>query len=116
MIQPEDWSKLDGFPRLVDAHVDIGAVEGVYVANYTRPGRLNNPARGSNGPFQFGFTNYPDMNISFSVWASTNLALPFNQWSHLGAPVESPAGSGQFKFTDTQAANSAQRFYRVSSP
>ena len=105
-----------GFPRLVGAHVDIGAVEGVYVANYKGPGPLNNPIWVGNGSFQFGFTNYPDMNISFSVWATTNLALPFNQWSLLGAPLESPAGSGQFQFTDPQAANSAQRFYRVSSP
>jgi predicted outer membrane repeat protein len=105
-----------GFPRLVGAHVDIGAVEGVYVANYTGPGNLNNPVWQGNGAFQFGFTNYPDMNISFSVWASTNLAMPFNLWSPLGAPVESPAGSGQFQFTDSQATNSPQRFYRVSSP
>jgi len=53
---------------------------------------------------------------SLSVWASTNLALPFDQWSNLGAPVESPSGSGQFQFTDPQATNNPQQFYRVSSP
>ena len=57
-------------------------------------------------------TNTPS--ASLTVWASTNVALPFAQWSNLGAPVESPAGT--FLFTDPQATNKAQRFYRVSSP
>jgi len=54
--------------------------------------------------------------LSFTVWGSTNVALPFAQWSNLGAPVESPIGSGNFLFADPQATNNAQRFYRVSSP
>jgi hypothetical protein len=101
-----------GYPRLVGAHVDIGAVEGVY--NAAGPGKLTGPTCLGNGSFKFGFTNYTD--ISFTVLASTNLALPLNLWSNLGAAVEAPVGSGQFQFTDPQATNNAQRFYRVSSP
>jgi len=48
------------------------------------------------------------------VLASTNVALPFAQWSILGAPVESTPGT--YQFTDPQATNSPQRFYRVTSP
>jgi hypothetical protein len=109
-----------GLPRIVGAYADLGAVEGVYVAGYTGPGRLQSaalltPPMG-DGSFQFGFTNYPGMNISFSVWASTNVVLPLGQWSNLGTPVESPAGSGQFWFSDPQATNHPQRFYQVLGP
>ncbi len=76
------------------------------------PPRVISPIRLGNGTFQFGFTNRPG--VGFAVWASTNAALPFAQWSYLGAPVEAPAGT--FLFTDSQATNRAQRFYRVSSP
>jgi hypothetical protein len=76
------------------------------------PPLVISPNRLGNGAFQFGFTNQPG--VGFTVWASTNLALPFAQWSNLGAPVEAPAG--KFLFTDPQATNRAQRFYRVSSP
>jgi DNA-binding beta-propeller fold protein YncE len=67
-----------------------------------------------NGVIQFSFTNISS--ASFTVLATTNVALPLNQWANLGAAVESPAGSGQFQFTDPQATNNVQRFYRVSSP
>jgi hypothetical protein len=62
----------------------------------------------------FTLTNYSDM--SFTVLASTNVALPFNQWSNLGTTVESPLGSGQYPFTDQQATNYSRRFYGVASP
>jgi hypothetical protein len=101
-----------GYPRVAGAAVDIGAVEGVYEANYAGPGPLKHVTRLGNGSFQFSFTNYTDM--SLTVEASTNLSLPFAQWSNVGTPVESPAGT--FTFTDPQATNSPQRFYRVSSP
>ena len=43
-----------------------------------------------------------------------NLALPLTDWTPLSNVVENPAG--QFRFTDPQATNSGQRFYRVRSP
>lgn len=78
------------------------------------PPRLTNPTRQPNGAFHFAFTNLTG--ASFTVRASTNITLPFAQWSNLGGPVESPAGSGQFQFTDSQATNNSQRYYRVTSP
>jgi len=101
-----------GFPRPVGLGPDIGAVEGVY--NASGPGWLSGATRPGNGSFQFGFTNYTDM--SFTVLATTNMALPLNLWSNLGAAVESPVGSGQFQFSDLLATNHPQEFYRVRSP
>ena len=92
---------------------DIGAVEGVY--NPAGPGKLKNVvAKLGNGSVSFTLTNYSDM--SFTVLGSTNLALPFSQWSNLGTVLESPLGSGQYPFTDTQATNFDRRFYTVESP
>jgi PKD repeat protein len=101
-----------GYPRLAGLHVDIGAVEGVY--NAAGAGILTGVTRLGNGSFQFGFTNYEDMN--FTVFATTNLALSFSLWSNLGPAAATPAGSGQFRFADTGATNSPQRFYRIGSP
>ena len=91
----------------------MGAYESqVEVVIATDPPVLTGLSSLGSGAFQFGFTNAPG--ASFTVYASTNLALPLNTWSNLGPVVESPAG--QFQFTDPQATNSPQRFYRVTSP
>jgi hypothetical protein len=79
-----------------------------------RPPVLTNLTRQGSGAIRFEF-DYAS-GVSFTVLASTDVALPASTWSNLGAAVESPAGSGQFRFTDPQATNYPQRFYRVSSP
>ena len=101
-----------GFQRPLGLAPDIGAVEGVY--NPAGPGKLTRATRLGNGSFKFGFTNYTD--TSFTVLATTNLALPLNTWLNLGAAVESPVGSGQFQFTDPDATHYPRRFYRVTRP
>jgi len=101
-----------GFPRLIGAFPDIGAVEGIY--NTNGPGKLTGLTRLGNGAIQFTFTNYTD--ASFTVLASTNLALPTSTWNILGHALESPIGSDQYPFTDPQATNITQRFYRVRMP
>jgi hypothetical protein len=78
----------------------------------TTPPLLTGATRLGNGSFQFVFTNVSGAPLT--AWASTNVALPLNQWNNLGAPEESPAGT--FTFTDPQATNNALRFYRVTSP
>jgi hypothetical protein len=65
-----------------------------------------------NNGFQFGFTNI--MGGTFSVYATTNLNLALTNWTALGAVTDSPFGL--FQFTDPQATNSLQRFYRVQNP
>jgi len=66
----------------------------------------------SAGAFQFSFTNTPD--VSFLVYSATNLFLPLNAWTIIGGAIET--APGQYQFTDTQATNSGQRFYRIRSP
>jgi hypothetical protein len=73
-----------------------------------------NPVRLTDGSFQFGFSN--PSGVSYHILASANLAAPLNTWSNLGTATETPSGSGHFLFTDHQAMNYPNRFYRVSSP
>jgi hypothetical protein len=101
-----------GFPRVVGVAVDIGAVE-VPGLLATTPFRLT-AASLTNGTLGFSFTNRTG--ASFTVFATTNAALPLNAWSNLGPAVESPSGSGQFHFTDPQAGSTGNRFYIVRSP
>ena len=69
-------------------------------------------AKKQNDTFQAGFTNI--QGGTFNVWTATNLSLSLSNWTTLGAVTDSPPG--QFQFTDAQATNGPQRFYRVQSP
>ena len=67
-----------------------------------------------HGTFQFAFTNLTG--ATFTVVASTNVALPLNSGSDVGPAAELPPGSVQFQFSDPAATNHVQQFDRVSSP
>jgi hypothetical protein len=73
---------------------------------------LTNLAKLANGAFQFTFTNTP--NAPFTVLGTTNLSLPFSNWTALVGLTEGPPG--QYQFTDLPATNTPWRFYRVTSP
>jgi hypothetical protein len=83
-------------------------------ASTTTPFRLTGVTRLGNGSVAFAFTNATG--VSFTVFASTNVATPFGSWANLGPAVETPTGSGNFQFTDPVATNYPVRFYRVRSP
>jgi hypothetical protein len=72
---------------------------------------LTSPQKLTNG-FQFAFSN--SVGALFGVLATTNLALPLTNWTALGGVLE--ISPGQFQFTDPQATNSPNRFYRLRSP
>lgn len=73
------------------------------------PIKLVNAVKQPGGAFQFAFTGAP--NGTNNVLATKNPALPLSDWAVLGvAPEFAP---GLFVFSDSQAANSPQRFYRV---
>ena len=65
-----------------------------------------------SGTFQFSFSN--NQGASFTVWTTTNVSLPFTNWTSLGLAASN--GFSQYQFADPMATNSPQRFYRVSSP
>jgi len=73
---------------------------------------LAKPTKLAGGGFQFSFAYTPG--ASTTVFSTTNVALPFANWTSLGSATE--VSSGQFQFTDPQASSNAKRFYRVSSP
>jgi len=73
---------------------------------------LVNQVKLPGGAFQFAFTGAS--NGTNTALATTNPALPLANWTVLGVvPEFSP---GLFLFSDPQAANGPQRFYRVRSP
>jgi hypothetical protein len=101
-----------GLPRVVNGIVDVGAVEVQLAA--IAPIQIAGAELLGDGTFQLSFSNITG--ASFSVLASTNVALPTSHWPALGPASEVPTGSGQFQFTDPQATNLPQRFYRVKTP
>ena len=75
---------------------------------------FNHPIILGDGSFQFGFINASGP--SYSVLASPDAGAPMNSWLNLGPATETALGSGLFRFTDPQAPDYPQRFYRVTSP
>ncbi len=73
---------------------------------------LTNAAIAVDGTFQFSFTNVPG--ALFNVFATTNVATAFTNWSWLGEATE--ISPGKFSFTDTSATNGQGSFYRVVNP
>ena len=98
-----------GYGRLINtAEVYQPETQSVSVAPFS----LTNLSKTATGAFHFTFANTPS--VSFSVFATTNLASSFSSWMFLGAATDSPPGS--YQFTDSQATNYSKRFYRVRSP
>ena len=69
---------------------------------------LGSPASLGNGQFVVGLDN--GGGASFSVLATTNVALPLSSWEILGQ------GAPAFQFTDTNAAKYPHRFYLLRWP
>jgi hypothetical protein len=66
----------------------------------------------SNGAVQLDFTNFTEG--PYTILGAYDLALPASNWPVLGTASE--ISPGKFHFTDTDATNYSQRFYRVRSP
>ena len=76
------------------------------------PFALTNPVRLSNGQFQFSF--FCNLGNHFTILATSNPALPIDQWDVIDAFYQN--GSGSFQLTDPQATNNVRRFYQVRVP
>ena len=72
---------------------------------------LNNPQTTPSGTFQFTFTDNPG--LAFTALGTTNASLPLTNWTILGAVME--ISPGQYQFSDPQATNGGQWFYRIRS-
>jgi len=66
----------------------------------------------SGTQFKFTFTNATG--LSFSVLATNNIAAPKTNWPFIGTATESPAGSGNYQFTNLPAATNL--FYILRQP
>jgi alpha-tubulin suppressor-like RCC1 family protein len=74
----------------------------------TPPPQLQSNSALTGGGFDLRFSG--GAYWTYRVWASTNLLY----WEPIGTAVESQPGS--FRFTDTVATNSPQRFYKAGTP
>lgn len=76
------------------------------------PIQLTNTTKPKGSACQFSFTNLPG--LGFTVLATTNPALSLSHWTVVASAKE--VSPGQYQFSDPQATNIPQRFYRVRSP
>lgn len=72
---------------------------------------LSNPQTTSNGAFQFVFSDNPG--LAFMALGTTNASKPLTNWTMLGAVSE--VSPGHYQFSNPQATNSGQWFYRIRS-
>ena len=69
---------------------------------------------GAAAHVQFSFTDASG--LSFSVLATNNITAPVPTWPVIGHATESPAGSGQYQFTDSNPATNAGEYYILRQP
>jgi hypothetical protein len=68
----------------------------------------------SSGKFTFQFTGTTGL-TNYWVLATNNLTVPRASWPVLGTAVESPPGSGNYKYTNSVQTN-AQQYYIIRQP
>jgi hypothetical protein len=69
---------------------------------------------GASGAASFSFTNASG--LTFSVLATNNINAPRATWPVIGTATETPAGSGNYQFTDPNPATNTSRFYILRQP
>jgi len=74
---------------------------------------LNGAKVASGNKFAFAFTNITG--LSFSVLATNTLAAPVSTWPVVGTTVESPAGSGNYSYTNSTPGTNLL-FYILRQP
>ena len=90
---------------------------GVTSSSFNIPAPIMSKLNGvklSGGKLAFAFTNATG--LSFSVRATNNLTAPSATWPVVGQPLELPAGSGNYVFTNSAPATNAQLFEILSQP
>ena len=69
---------------------------------------------GASAAASFSFTNASG--LTFSVLATNMINAPKVSWPVIGSAVESPAGSGNYQFTDPNPATNSTRYYLLRQP
>ena len=67
----------------------------------------------TGGQLAFTFTNATG--LSFSVLATNDITVPKTNWPVVGQAVESPAGSGNYQYTNSATTN-GQQYYMIRQP
>jgi hypothetical protein len=67
----------------------------------------------TGGKLTFSFTN--PTGLSFSVLSTNDLTVPKANWPVVGQAIESPAGSGNYQYTNSAVTN-LQSFYIIRQP
>jgi DNA-binding beta-propeller fold protein YncE len=98
------------FASSLTSPTSIAIYPGLKVWSAT-PLKLNNPTLLSDGSFQFTFIASAGLN--FSVLETTNLSQTLTNWTTVGPVAETSPGS--YQFTNAQATNRRQCFYRIRS-
>jgi hypothetical protein len=68
----------------------------------------------TGGKFKFSFTNATG--LSFSILATNNINAPVAGWPVVGNATESPAGSGNYQYTNSTPATNPALFYILRQP
>jgi hypothetical protein len=72
---------------------------------------MSKPTKIAGGNVQINLTG--TVGQSYTIRASTNLALPMASWTVLQSGT---LPSSPYQYTDTTATNYSKRFYRTSTP
>ena len=108
-LRPNGFGSI--FASGLNSPTSIAIFPGLNVWSAT-PIKLNSPKMQPGGVCQFDFND--NAGLVFTVLATTNVSLNLTNWTVLGGVTET--SSGVYQFTDLQATNSQQRFYRLCSP
>jgi len=77
------------------------------------PGVISVQGAGLMSDKSFNLTFGGPISQSYTVWATTNLAVPFQSWASIGSGT---FGFNSVNFVDTNTLNFQSRFYRITSP
>jgi hypothetical protein len=89
-----------------------GGLTGVTSGSFNIPAPVQSVLKGTtiNGSkFSFSFTNFTG--LSYSVISTNDITAPLSNWPVVGPAIESPAGSGNYSYTNSAATNAWQFFY-----
>jgi len=90
----------------------LGQTIPVFEQVYAFPARLTDIHAQTNGSLYFDFTNLSS--TYFTVYTSTNLAMPLTNWTPVGSATN--MGSALFQYSYPINSNEPQRYFRVAAP